>query len=53
MTCYICGKPATTRVTVVYSTQGKPPTNYNACDAHEPRHIPGGDVAYIDSKPVR
>lgn len=51
MRCYICGREATVRVTV--TKMSGPHTRYLACDDHEPRHIPGGDVVSISSVPIR
>ncbi|MEU4570754.1 hypothetical protein [Micromonospora sp. NPDC023956] len=50
MKCFICGGRAT--VLVVVSNLTGPDTRYAACDDHEPRHIPGGNVVSITVTPI-
>jgi len=49
--CYVCGRPATARVTITHT--GGRTTRYAACDDHEPRHIPGGNVMVVNVEPIR
>lgn len=51
MDCYICGKPATVRVTVEKTDPSKN-VRYVCCAECEPRHIPQGDVVLIRTQPI-
>jgi hypothetical protein len=48
--CYVCSEQAT--VEVVASRLTMPDTRYTACDEHEPRHIPQGDVVSVTTTPL-
>lgn len=49
--CYVCEKTATARVTLI-KKDGSSGGSYLACDDHEPKHIPQGEIVAIDIKPV-
>lgn len=49
--CYVCERPATSRVEVQTATETK--LRYAACDEHAPTYIPGGDVAVIKITSIR
>lgn len=51
MNCFICGKPATRKVTVE-KTDPEKNMSYPCCDGCEPRHIPQGDVVLIRTVPI-
>lgn len=48
--CYVCGQPATVHVTVTHTDRR---TTYYACDDHEPRYVPQGDVVSTHSRVIR
>jgi hypothetical protein len=48
--CFVCGQPATRRVTV--SKLDSEALRYVCCDACEPTHIPQGDIVVIRTEPL-